>query len=224
MGLAADRAGARRARLLIFGAASACIAWTNVLGQGASPNSTPAPLVSGSDPASGGMSRMTIREMVGCGQKLIEMETREDEIRKGDVSLSGEMAYLKVAGHAIDVDRAHINTRDEKQIAFFNHKIALYQGLVDKFNAEVEQRNGKAGKIHADSNDFDVNCAHRPYNPEDLRSALERVSTRQQVPLFFQPSPPPDNAPAPAPTSPSASAPATAVQPGATDAPQSNGP
>jgi hypothetical protein len=154
------------------------------------------------------------------------METREDDIRKGDVSLSGEMAYLRLAGHAIDVERAHINTRDEKQIAFFNHKIALYQGLVAKFNAEVEQRNAKAVVIHADSNEFDVNCAHRPYNledlkfmPADLRSALERISTRQQAPLFFQPTPPPDNTGAP-PT-----APATAVQ-SSTDppAPQPNTP
>lgn len=135
------------------------------------------------------IASMSVGELRKCGQlaqnRQIEQAAFDDE----DNRLYKEGIKVRVESQALEYLRSKTNPGDRAQVDLLATRSAELDASIARYNDWIARRNARAEHAQQETNAFNVQCAHRPYNKADLeqlrpgeREAMKAGSSTFSVP------------------------------------------
>ena len=141
------------------------------------------------------VDQMPLADLQKCGALALDMTTGQQDMAATDRALKAEGAAIRAESAAVDAARRTVPLRDPAAVKRFNARVSALDIRVAAYSGEIARRNTRGQTANDVTQQFNVLCAHRPYDPEMLASlppaqaqAMSRGATTVAIPSI-------DNAP-----------------------------
>jgi hypothetical protein len=155
------------------------------------------------------VDQMPLADLQKCGALALDMTTGQQDLAATDRALKAEGAAIRAESAAVDAARRTVPLRDPAAVKRFNARVSALDIRVAAYSGEIARRNTRGQTANDVTQQFNVLCAHRPYDPEMLASlppaqaqAMSRGATTVAIPSIDNapdtpPPPPPPAGPDP---------------------------
>jgi uncharacterized protein (DUF342 family) len=138
-----------------------------------------------------GVKPMSFEELTDCAKKAEEMRKNSIILKSSLTELALKKESLKKENVKLETDRASMDKYNTKAVISFNKRIEQNSAALSELNGEVNHYNKKILEENTQQNEFNINCAKRPYRYSDLsrltidiRHAIESISEKSDIPLM----------------------------------------
>lgn len=135
------------------------------------------------------IASMSVGELRKCGRLAQNLQIEQAAFHDEDDRLYQEGVRVKVKSQALEYLRTRTNPEDREQVDLLATRSAALDASIAQYNDWIARRNARAEHAQQEINEFNVQCAHRPYNEVDLdqltpeeRKAMKAGSSTFSIP------------------------------------------